>query len=245
MAISTSRLAELAGTARGRRLLAVVVAAAVVLSTLVFVASRSSLLRMRHLEVTGASHLAPGDVARLSGISDTTNVLWFDPSVIERRLEANPWIARAIVSRALPWTIRIAVVERRPVAVLREGEGPVLVAGDGTVLGEAEAGDSLPAIVLPPGSSSKGADAAYGGAARAVAVLDATVRARILRTVVTADGTLRMRLAGGVRISYGAPTRLEAKAEAVRRILRWARAEGASLATVNVSSPDAPAATLA
>lgn len=221
------------------------VAAGVVLSTLLFVASRSTLLRVRRLEVSGASHLASGDVVRLSGISDTTNVLWFDPSGIEQRLEANPWIARAIVSRALPWTIRIAVVERRPVAVVREGEGPVLVAGDGTVLGTAEADHRLPAIVLPPGSSSKGANPVYGGAARAVAVLDATVRPRILRTVVTADGTLRMRLAGGVRISYGTPTRLEAKAEAVRRILRWARAEGASLATVDVSSPDAPAATLA
>lgn len=221
------------------------VAGTVVLAMLLFVASRSSLLRVRHLDVTGASHLAPGDVVRLSGISDTTNVLWFDPSAIEHRLEANPWIARAIVSRALPWTIRIAVVERRPVAVVREGEGPVLIAGDGTVLGAARADDRLPAIVLPPGSSSKGPDPAHGGAARAVAVLDATIGPRILRTVVTADGSLRMRLAGGVRISYGAPTRLEAKAEAVRRILRWARAEGASLATVNVSSPDAPAATLA
>ena len=221
------------------------VAGTVVLAMLLFVASRSSLLRVRHLDVTRASHLAPGDLVRLSGISDTTNVLWFDPSAIEHRLEANPWIARAIVSRALPWTIRIAVVERRPVAVVREGEGPVLVAGDGTVLGAAKADDRLPAIVLPPGSSPKGADPSYGGAARAVAVLDATVGPRILRTVVTADGSLRMRLAGGVRISYGAPTRLEAKAEAVRRILRWARAEGASLATVNVSSPDAPAATLA
>jgi hypothetical protein len=120
-----------------------------------------------------------------------------------------------------------------------------LVAGDGTVLGAAEANNRLPAIVLPPGSSPEGAGPVYGGAARAVAVLDATVRPRILRTVVTADGTLRMMLAGGVRISYGSPTRLEAKAEAVRRILRWAKAEGASLATVNVSSPDAPAATLA
>ncbi|MGH2528317.1 MAG: cell division protein FtsQ/DivIB [Actinomycetota bacterium] len=244
MATSTSRLSELAGAARGRRLLGAVLAAAI-LATVLIVASRSSLLRVRHLELTGASHLAPGDVVRLSGISGTTNVLWFDRSGIERRLEANPWIGRAIVSRALPWTIRIAVVERRPVAVVREGEGPVLVAGDGTVLGAAEANNRLPAIVLPPGSSPEGAGPVYGGAARAVAVLDATVRPRILRTVVTADGTLRMMLAGGVRISYGSPTRLEAKAEAVRRILRWAKAEGASLATVNVSSPDAPAATLA
>lgn len=221
------------------------VAAAVVLAALLFVVSRSSVLQVRQLDVAGASHLTSADLVRLSGVSGQTNVLWFDPSAMERRLEANPWIARATVSRALPWTIRIAVVERRPVAVGRGGDGPVLVAGDGTVLGTAEGDDGLPSIFLPPGSGVEEAGPAYGGAARAVAALDARVRPRILRTVVAADGTLRMKLADGVRIAYGTSARLAAKAEAVRRILRWARVEGVSLATVNVSSPDAPAATLA
>jgi hypothetical protein len=62
--------------------------------------------------------------------------------------------------------------------------------------------------------------------------------------VVAADGTLSVQLAGGSQVEYGDPTRIQDKTMAARRILRWARAQGDSVVSVNVANPDSPAATL-
>ena len=108
MATSTSRLAELAGAVRGRRLVLTVIAASVAIAGVSLVASRSSLFHLRHLEVVGTTSLTRAEVARLAALSSSTNVLWLDPGAVERRLEADPWVATATVSRRLPGTIRIS-----------------------------------------------------------------------------------------------------------------------------------------
>jgi cell division protein FtsQ len=245
LATSTSRLAELARTVRGRRLVATVILAAVTVAAVSLVASRSSLLRLRHLEVVGTSSLTRGDVVRLAALTPSTNVLWFDAGAVERRLESDPWVARATVSRSLPGTIRISVVERAPTAMIRDGRGFTLLAADGVELGTVDADPALPEIVLVPGSSPSGEDvAAQAGAARAVAGLDGGGRPAVVRAVVGADGTLSVELAGGSHVEYGDLTRIQAKTIAARRILRWARAQGDSVVSVNVATPDAPAATL-
>jgi len=245
LATSTSRLAELARTVRGRRLIATVILAAVTVAAVSLVASRSSLLRLRHLEVVGTSSLTRGDVVRLAALTPSTNVLWFDAGAVERRLESDPWVARATVSRSLPGTIRISVVERAPTAMIRDGRGFTLLAADGVELGTVDADPALPEIVLVPGSSPRGGSPpAQAGAARAIAGLDGGGRPAVIRAVVGADGTLSVELADGSRVGYGDLTRIQAKTIAARRILRWARAQRDSVVNVNVATPDAPAATL-
>jgi cell division protein FtsQ len=245
LATSTSRLAELARTVRGRRLVATVMVAALTITVASLVVSRSSLLRLRHLEVVGTSSLTRAEVVRLAALSPSTNVLWFDGGAVERRLESDPWVARATVSRRLPGTIRISVVERAPVAMLRDEPGFTLLAADGVELGAVEADPSLPEIVLVPGSSPRGGSPpAQAGAARAIAGLDGGGRPAVIRAVVGADGTLSVELADGSRVEYGDLTRIQAKTIAARRILRWARAQGDSVVSVNVATPDSPAATL-
>jgi cell division protein FtsQ len=241
LATSTSRLAELTLTARGRRLAVTVAVAAVAIAAALLLISRSSLFHMRHLEMAGTSELSRTQVVRLAGVSPSTNVLWFDAGAVERRLESDPWIARATVSRHLPWTIRISVVERTPVAVVRDGRGFTLLAADGMALGTVEADPALPEVVLGPGSNlSVGAEA---GAARAIAGLDGGGRPAVLQAVVGADGTLSVELAGGTSVDYGDLTQIQAKTMAAARILRWAKGQGASVVTINVMAPDTPAAT--
>lgn len=245
MATSTSRLAELARTVRGRRLAAAVIVAAVTIAVASLVASRSSLLRLRHLEVVGTSSLTRSQVVRLAALSPSTNVLWFDAGAVERRLESDPWVARATVSRRLPGTIRISVVERAAVAMIRDGQGFRLLAADGVALGTMEIDPRLPEIVLVADSGLPEANSqAQAGAARAIGGLDGGGRPAVVQAVVGADGTLSVEFAGGSRFEYGDPTDIQAKTVAVRLILRWARAQGASVVSVNVTAPDAPAATL-
>lgn len=221
------------------------IVAAVTIAAASLVSSRSSLLRLRHLEVVGTSSLTRAEIVRLAALSPSTNVLWFDAGAVERRLESDPWVARATVSRRLPGTIRISVVERAPVAMIRGEGGFRLLATDGVELGTVQADPALPEIVLVAGSSVPGGiSMARAGAARAIAGLDGRGRPTVVRAVVGADGTLSVELVGGSRVEYGDTTRIQAKTKAARRILRWARAQGGFVVRVNVATPHAAAATL-
>lgn len=220
-----------------------VIVASLTIAAASLVVSRSSLLRLRHLEVVGTSSLTRAQVVRLAALSSSTNVLWFDAGAVERRLESDPWVARAAVTRRLPGTILISVVERTPVAMIRDGRGFTLLAGDGVTLGTVEADPALPEIVITPDSSLPGGNAPAQAAARAIAGLDGGRRPAVVRAVVDA-GALAVELDGGTRVEFGDPLGIEAKAAAARRILRWATAQGAKIASVNVAAPDSPTATL-
>jgi cell division protein FtsQ len=245
LATSTSRLAELVDAVRGRRVVAAAIAVAVVIVATSLVVSRSSLLHLRHLDVVGTTSLTRAEVERLSGLSSSTNVLWFDPGAVERRLESDPWVATATVSRRLPGTIRISVVERVPVAMIRDERGFTVVAADGVALTAVERDPALPEIVVVAGSSARWGNAqARAAAARAIAGLAGGSRPGVVRAVVW-SGSLTVELDGGTRVEFGDPIGIEAKAAAARRILRWATSRRASVARVNVIAPDSPTATFA
>ena len=243
MVTSTLRLAELVRAIRGRRLVATMIVASLTIAAGSLVVSRSSLLRLRHLEVVGTSSLTRAQVVRLAALSSSTNVLWFDADAVERRLESDPWVATATVSRRLPGTIRISVVERAPVAMIRTEVAFTLLAADGVALGTVAADPMLPEIVVMTGSSLPEGNAPAQAAARAIAGLDGGRRPAVVRAVVDA-GALSVELDGGMRVEFGDTTGIEAKTAAARQILRWATTQGASVASVNVTAPDSPAVTL-
>ncbi|TMK47687.1 MAG: FtsQ-type POTRA domain-containing protein [Actinobacteria bacterium] len=228
---------------RGRRLVATMIVASLTIAAGSLVVSRSSLLRLRHLEVVGTSSLTRAQVVRLAALSSSTNVLWFDAGAVERRLESDPWVATATVSRRLPGTIRISVVERAPVAMIRTEVAFTLLAADGVALGTVAADPMLPEIVVMTGSSLPEGNAPAQAAARAIAGLDGGRRPAVVRAVVDA-GALSVELDGGTRVEFGDTTGIEAKTAAARQILRWATTQGASVASVNVTAPDSPAVTL-
>ena len=243
MVTSTLRLAELVRAIRGRRLVATMIVASLTIAAGSLVVSRSSLLRLRHLEVVGTSSLTRAQVVRLAALSSSTNVLWFDAGAVERRLESDPWVATATVSRRVPGTIRISVVERAPVAMIRTEVAFTLLAADGVALGTVAADPMLPEIVVMTGSSLPEGNAPAQAAARAIAGLDGERRQAVVRAVVDA-GDLSVELNGGTRVEFGDTTGIEAKTAAARQILRWATTQGASVASVNVTAPDSPAVTL-
>jgi cell division protein FtsQ len=224
-------------------MVATVIVASLTITAASLMVSRSSLLRLRHLEVVGTSNLTRAQVVRLAALSSSTNVLWFDAGAVERRLESDPWVATATVSRRLPGTILISVIERAPVAMIRDGMGFTLLAADGVALGTVNINPTLPEILVTGSSLPEGNAPAQAAAARAIAGLDGRRRPAVVRAVVDA-GALSVELDGGTRVEFGDPTGIEAKTAAARRILRWATAQGASVASVNVTAPDSPAVAL-
>jgi cell division protein FtsQ len=222
---------------------AVVAVALVAFAAAVLFLSRTSLLDARRIEVSGADHVHRADVVAIAGVSKDSNVLWFDQAAAERRLEAEPWIAHADVSASFPRTIRIAVTERTPVAVIR-GRAGSLIAGDGTVLPGPSHGDKLPTIDLGTVTTAEGRAPSPVGAARSLGAMRPALRSEVTLVRVMRDATIELRLRGGTTVRFGAPVETVRKAEAIRRVLAWAERRGSAIRTLSVVAPSAPAATL-
>ena len=207
--------------------------------------ANSSLFDMRSLSVGGNTRLSDHQVARLSGLEDTTNVLWLSTPSIATRLGAHPWIKSARVSRSLPGRVSIEIRERLPVAVL-SGERRYLVAKDGTILSEASEPTALPTF------EASGFDAAPGNAINAertpplavLAGLPLDVRRGVSRAVEVASGDVVLLMRDSSRVVYGSLDQRTAKAATLRALLAWARREGVDIEYLDIREPSAPAVRL-
>jgi cell division protein FtsQ len=244
LGISTSRPAEWFRSLRGRRRRVLIAVGSVVLLISGVAASRSSVFDVRRIEVSGADHLHRPQIVRIAGVSNATSALWLDEGVVERRLEAEPWIADADVRVTLPLTVEIAVHERSPVAVA-QGAVTSLMAADGTALGSGRIPRGLPVIELGAAGPVEGIRPSPVGAARALGAMAPALRAQVARVRVLLDGSLELRLRGGPTVRFGTPEDAQRKAVTIQRMLAWAGSEGTPLRTLSVVSVLAPAATLA
>jgi cell division septal protein FtsQ len=198
-----------ANVAARRRRVAVIVAVPVLAVVLLGLLSFTPLFGAKEILVEGNVALSADAVASLAGV--------------ER-----------VVSRDLPTTIVVRVIERAPVA----RSGADVVAADGTILPGAT-GEGLPSIAARVGDvtlDQRSSAAAVAGA------LAPVVRNRVDTVLVEPDDDLLLLLDDGVAVFYGAPGQEVAKAEALRALLRWAEGESIDLASADVSVPSAPTA---
>jgi cell division protein FtsQ len=86
------------------------------------------------IETVGNTHLTRAQLLSVFGEDVERNI--FKVPLAERRadLERLPWVQHAIVMRLLPNTLRISVVERTPVAFVRQGSSIGLVDASGVLL---------------------------------------------------------------------------------------------------------------
>jgi cell division protein FtsQ len=245
LAISISLRADRHRRLAGRRAWIVAAGTLLVLVAAGVGVSRTSLFAARDIRVRGGVHVPDARIVRLAGISPGTNVLWLDESAAERRLEAEPWIARAVVVGEFPSTVRIDVTERTAVAVATDGVRSSLMAGDGTSLGVTGRDRAMPLIRLAASGSVDGPVPGPVGAARALGAMSPALRDRVDRVLVRLDGTLEIRIDDGPVVRFGTASELEAKARAITRMLAWAHAEGERILRLTVTTPRAPAAILA
>lgn len=207
------------------------------LSVVALAVTLSPLFHVRTIELTGDEHLRREEVLRLAGIDAGANALFLDEGAVERRLVSDPWIRTATVTTSLPSQVDIMISERSPVGVLERSGEYVLVAGDGTLLGDTSSTQGLP-TVLPAVQGSQD----LGGPAAVLAPMDLSLRAMVSEVGLDGDGMVVLRLSSGVRVVYGPPTETAAKAEALDALLAWSRDEHARLEYVDVRFPSSPTA---
>lgn len=202
-------------------------------------AVHSSMFDAHRIVVSGESRLSRADVIRASGIGRSTNVFFADPSAVAASIEADPWVEVASVTRQLPSTIRIRVTERRPASTVAVGSTWFLIATDGTVLGPAAHRPHLPVLPVTRAVTVGDRVVALAGPAAVAGGMSPALRARVATVVSGSDGSVLLGMDDGVRVLFGPPTDVRAKAQALAGILAWARQRHTALGTIDVRSPGA------
>jgi cell division protein FtsQ len=87
-----------------------------------------------NIDATGLTEVSRAEMLPVFGEDIGRNIFFIPLAERRKQLEQIPWVERATVMRLLPDQIRVAVVERRPVAFVRQGQQIGLVDADGVLL---------------------------------------------------------------------------------------------------------------
>ena len=197
----------------------------------------SPLFSVRTLRVTGAANAVIEPVLGRHGIAEGEPLIWTDVDGASSAIAADPWVESVTVARSWPTTVQVAVVERRPVAVVAGSA----VAVDGVILPEAPTG-GLPLMAM------EGEEA--GGRYPQQEILGglrflATLRSDLVThaTVAATDDGL-IAVVEGYTVRLGRPVDMEEKARALGPVVDESPPEGSEITLVaparpSVLTPDA------
>jgi cell division protein FtsQ len=93
-----------------------------------------ALLRPEQVEISVTQFVPRARVLEIFAADRGHSVLRIPIEVRRRQLESIPWVEQATVRRALPNRIQIEIVERTPIAFLRQGSDMALVDAHGVIL---------------------------------------------------------------------------------------------------------------
>ncbi|HZN15236.1 MAG TPA: FtsQ-type POTRA domain-containing protein [Acidimicrobiales bacterium] len=239
------RRIEVARRQGRRRLRLLVSLLAVVLTAAGAVAmTRSPVLDVDHVTISGAQHTAVPDIMRAGGLQRHRLMVDVHADAMIGGLKRLPWVDRVNVEREWPATIRIKLTERVPVASLAvDGGGWALVDKTGRVLAHGAAPTAgVPQISGGPAAGRVGTTvpAPLLDALKVAAALPNELRPKAPVIGVAADGIELHLVPSGV-VRLGSAAQLAAKLDAVVTVLEHANIAGLSVLDVRV--PGAPVLT--
>jgi cell division protein FtsQ len=213
------------------------------LLAVVYAATRSPLLAVDQVAVTGAARTVPDDVRAASGIRPGSALTDVDGEAVAAAVRALPWVDGATVERNWLGTVTVSVSERSPVLAL--------VAGDGTAALVDDRRRVLAAVPAPPPGLPvvRGLPAAAPGTTLPDAVdgalalsrrLTPGVRTRV-EAIDVADGELTLALRPQGRARLGGPDKLDQKMVALQTV--FSQVDLTDLCVLDVRVPAQPGLT--
>ena len=129
----------------GRVLLAVLVLTAGVAAAIAArrYVTTSPRFGLKDLRIEGNHHHTKEQIADLAGVSIGQNVVDLDLEAARARLERDPWIERATISRRLPATLTIELIERDAGALIALPSGTFLATHQGEIFKRIDGDDPL------------------------------------------------------------------------------------------------------
>lgn len=110
--------------------------------------TRSHRFAIRTVTVEGASKLTPEAVAALGQVAIGANIFGVDVNDAARKIQTDPYVAKATVTRRLPGTVAISIVEREPRALALIGEALFMVTAEGEIFKKLTAQDARDYMVI-------------------------------------------------------------------------------------------------
>ena len=104
------------------------------LIVIIFFILRSGLFDIKNIEVSGNSNLSKDKIITLSGITDNDNLFELNKKSISSKLKENAYIESVKISKKLPDTICIDVIEREPTFMLQFSDSYVYINNQGYLL---------------------------------------------------------------------------------------------------------------
>jgi cell division protein FtsQ len=113
---------------------------------------------MTSLQVAGASPFAADDIVAATGLKKHDPILGLDLNAVRAKVLQVGWVDSATVTRMLPNTLVVRIVERTPVAVWQVGGRTGVIDAKGRVIREADPAEfaQLPLVVGPGANASDG-----------------------------------------------------------------------------------------
>ena len=117
-------------------------------------------LSVQTVEVVGAVHLSPLQVAHAAGLDSSASIISVDGVSDRDRLLHQVWIRSASVEPQLPWSVVVHVAEWQPVAAYHSGPSTrlFLLSSQAVVLGPAGGPGTLVQVQGPAGSDPRVGD---------------------------------------------------------------------------------------
>ena len=234
-----------AGRRRLRRL--TLALAGVALVVLALVATRTPLLDVDRVTVTGTDRTTVDQVRNAAGIAPDEPLLSVDPGAVEARVEELPWVASARVERSWPSTVKVQVTEREPVALVQVTENlAALIDAEGWVVGVESRPADQPTNPTGPlvltGIDEPVAEGERLDATARDALAVAVAAAERMPGVVAAVSTeLDAELVEGGAIRFGSLEDLDDKVTAAMTVL--SEVDTSCLEVLDVRVPGSPALT--
>lgn len=176
----------------------------------------SGLFAVRGVTVVGSDARPAREVVAAAQVPMGRPLARIDTGAVRRRVAALPGVASVRVVRAWPSTVRIAVTERQPVAVVSQGDALWLIDGDGMLFERVRSAPSnLPQLAWPD-SGDKAARAAL----EVVRALPVSLRTLVDRVSARTPESVELRLRDGRSVMWGGADRNDEKARVLQALLR-------------------------
>jgi cell division protein FtsQ len=197
-----------------------------------WVALFSPLLTVRTIDVTGTERLPVGVVKNLADGAKGVPLSRVDVSQVSEEVLALPGVRDATVQRAWPSTLRIQVVERKPLAAVPTEQGFQLVDGEGVV---------LDTVAKPPeGIPQVSVDVASAGSqtvrevAAVLQALPGDLRSQVSGAGATSRDSVTLKLTSGATVVWGSADDSPRKVKILQALLET------DAKVYDVSAPELP-----
>ncbi|HEY9085923.1 MAG TPA: FtsQ-type POTRA domain-containing protein, partial [Candidatus Tyrphobacter sp.] len=179
-------------------------------------------------------------------IDPRRNVWLQNTGAMASRIEEIPYVLTAHVHRQPPGDVTIAIVERRPFALVRSGDEMALIDASLRVLDVGgDANGAMPLLVLEPGIDLAPGRTLRQSSARALLAVTLSLRAHGVAADEVDDegGDVRVRLPGGARVLLGDETSATKAVPLVEPILTRFALLGREVRVLDLRSPTTPVVT--